>query len=93
MSSGGIHNVPEDMIKFAKQLGQFNNTLGTESRKLKGQFDSLGGTWKDRDYQKFTQEFKNLMKSIDAYLKNAEAHPRLITKKAQAYIDGRGLPV
>lgn len=92
MSNGEIRNVPEQMKAFAKQLGSFNNLLGTESKKLKGQFRRLGDTWKDRDYHKFTQEFDALMKSIDAYLKNAEAHPKLITRKAEKYIEGQNMP-
>ena len=92
MPNGAVRNVPEEMKKFAGHLRKFNDLLGTESKKLKGQFKGLGETWQDQDYQKFTQEFTTLMRSIDTYLKNAEAHPRLIQSKAQAFIKARQMP-
>lgn len=84
---------PKAMIQFANQLQSFNKDLADKSKKLNAQFKELGQEWKDQDYQKFTNEFATLMKHINTYLKDAEAHPRLITKKATVYAEGGRLPV
>ncbi len=83
---------PEDVIRFAHNLKQFNGQLRQSSTQMNGQFKQLGDTWRDQEHQKFAQEFQQTMRVIERFIQTSEQHiPFLIRKaqRAQEYLNQR----
>jgi len=49
---------PEDLRRFAARLKQFNNEMMTQLTTLHGQLSGLGQSWRDREHDKFVEEFE-----------------------------------
>ena len=52
---------PEEIRRFAARLKQFNNDLMNQLTVLHGQVSGLGQTWRDREHDKFVEEFEQTM--------------------------------
>jgi len=74
---------PEEIVRFAQNLKQFNAQLNQGMKKLNGQFNHLGGTWRDQEHQKFAQEYQQTMKVVERFLQSADQHIPFLLKKAQ----------
>ena len=74
---------PEEVKRFSGQLKQFNSQLQEESRRINGQFQQLGHTWRDQEYQKFAREFNQTMRVIAQFGPKADDYVRFLQKKAQ----------
>ena len=84
------HVDPEDLIRFAKSLTQFNRAMQEMTGGLKGQIRRLEGTWQDQEQAKFSQTFYEALRVIDRFAEANEQHAQLLAKKArhiQAYLD------
>ena len=91
MSNGNAADVtPQVLRTFASQLKQFNEKLGAESKKLRGQFKNLGSTWRDREHKRFAEEFEQTMRVINKFIESSQKHIPVLHKKAgkaQDYLD------
>lgn len=74
---------PEELERFAKSLKQFDSDLASSMSRLKGQFAQLGGTWHDQEHARFAQEFQQTMVTLERFIRDAEAHIPVLTRKAQ----------
>ncbi|MEM9419683.1 MAG: WXG100 family type VII secretion target [Planctomycetota bacterium] len=84
------HVDPDDLVKFAKSLNQFNRTMQEMTGSLKGQMRRLETTWQDQEQAKFSQEFFDALRFIDRFVDANDQHAQLLVKKArliEAYLD------
>jgi len=78
---------PEDLERFAQELKRFNEQL-TESRKrLQGQFNRLGDTWRDQEHQKFAREFEETMRVLERFRRSSDQQIPFLKRKAQRLRD------
>jgi uncharacterized protein YukE len=78
---------PEELIRFAQTLKQFNGQIKQSMSVLNGQFNQLGQTWRDQEHQKFAQEYLQTMKVIERFLNTSEQHAPFLIRKAQRIRD------
>ena len=84
------HVDPEDLIKFAKSLAQFNRAMQELTGGLKGQMRRLESTWQDQEQARFAQQFHEALRVFDRFAEANEQHAQVLVKKArhiQAYLD------
>jgi len=74
---------PEEVEKFAKELRRFNTELRNSRTRIQGRFNLLGETWRDRKHERFTQEFNQIMRIIEQFLKISEEHVGFLIKDAK----------
>ena len=74
---------PEDLRAFALKLKQFNNTLSDQAGLLMGQLDALSTTWRDQENTKFTEEFKEHLRLLAAFVEANNQHIPYLLRKAE----------
>jgi uncharacterized protein YukE len=74
---------PDEIERFAKSLKQFDSDLSGRMRHLKAQFSQLGETWRDQEHARFAQEFQQTMTVLERFIRDAEDHIPLLSRKAQ----------
>ena len=83
---------PEDLRRFAADLGQFNNGLKDSTSRLQAQFKRLAETWRDQEHARFASEFQQTMSVLRRFMQVSEQHiPFLLRKaeKAETYLQQR----
>ena len=76
---------PEDLRRFASQLKRFNGELQTQMSSIHGQISALGQTWRDREQEKFTEEFTQTMQAMGRFIEATNQFiPFLMRKAARA---------
>jgi uncharacterized protein YukE len=78
---------PEELERFAHNLKQFNTQLRESMSRLQGQFAQLGDTWRDKEHQKFAQEFEQTMRLLHNFVQSADTHIPFLLRKAQKGYD------
>ncbi len=78
---------PEELERFAQNLGQFNAQLRDSMSRLQGQFANLGDTWHDQEHAKFAQEFQQTMRVLHNFMRVADDHIPFLRRKAQKVRD------
>jgi uncharacterized protein YukE len=74
---------PEELRRFAHNLKQFNNELQGRLAVLHGQLISLGNTWRDKEHEKFSQEFEQTMLVVKRFMEAATVHIPFLIRKAE----------
>ncbi|HEV3446455.1 MAG TPA: WXG100 family type VII secretion target [Gemmataceae bacterium] len=74
---------PEELRRFAHNLKQFNNDLQSRISVLHGQLVALGNTWRDKEHEKFTQEFDQTMLAVKRFMEAANLHIPFLVRKAE----------
>jgi uncharacterized protein YukE len=74
---------PEELRRFAHNLKQFNNDLQSRCQVLGGQLVALGNTWRDKEHDKFTQEFDQTMLAVKRFMEAANLHIPFLLRKAE----------
>jgi uncharacterized protein YukE len=74
---------PEEIRRFAARLKQFNNDLLNQLTVLHGQVSALGQTWRDREQQKFTEEFEATMQVMKRFVDATNHHIPFLLRKAE----------
>jgi uncharacterized protein YukE len=74
---------PEELRRFAQNLKQFNNELQNRMLVLHGQLVGLGNTWRDKEHEKFAQEFEQTMIVIKRFIEAANQHIPFLVRKAE----------
>jgi uncharacterized protein YukE len=74
---------PEDLRRFAHTLKQFNNELHNRMLVLHGQMIALSNTWRDKEHEKFAQEFEQTLAVIKRFVESANQHIPFLLRKAE----------
>ena len=74
---------PEELRRFAHNLKQFNNDLQSRIQVLTGQLVALGNTWRDKEHEKFTQEFDQTVLAVSRFMETANLHIPFLIRKAE----------
>ena len=74
---------PEDLRAFALKLKQFNNTLADQAGVLSGQLEALSSTWRDQENAKFTEQFKEHLRLLAAFVEANNRHIPYLVRKAE----------
>jgi len=78
---------PADVRRFAQQLKKFSDTLQSEMQSLRSRLQTLGGTWRDQENQKFTEEFEATMIVLNRFVAASEQHVPFLLRKAERIED------
>ena len=78
---------PADVRRFAQQLKKFSDTLQSEMQSLRSRLQTLGGTWRDQENQKFTEEFEATMIVLNRFIAASEQHVPFLLRKAERIED------
>jgi uncharacterized protein YukE len=73
---------PEEIRRFAARLKQFNNDLMNQLAVLHGQISGLGQTWRDREHDKFVEEFEQTMQVVKRFVDATNQHIPFLMRKA-----------
>lgn len=74
---------PDDLRRFATQLRQFNNDLMGQMTVLHGQLTGLSATWRDREHDKFVEEFEQTMQVVARFVDATNQHVPFLLRKAE----------
>jgi len=74
---------PEDLRRFASQLRAFNNDLLGQMTALHGQLQGLGQTWRDREHDKFVEEFETTLTVVAKFVDATNQHVPFLLRKAE----------
>ncbi len=74
---------PDEVRRFAHQLKRFNAELQGQMSSLHGQLMSLSQTWRDKEQQKFSEEFERTLQSMARFVDAAEEHIPFLLRKAE----------
>lgn len=74
---------PDALQEFANQLKRATQEMTNASARLNQQFQRLGETWRDPEYQRFATEFQQTMKNIERFRQIADETAPKLLKKAQ----------
>ena len=80
----------DELERFASQLQQFNQQLEQITYKIGGQLQNLGSSWRDDQYEKFSEEWHSTFKAIYSYIdRHAPTYVRYLKTKAAKLRDTR----
>ena len=79
----------DELERFAAQLQQFNHDLEVIVNKVEVQFKSLGTSWRDDQYSKFSEEWHSTFNSVNKYLRHASTYVQHLKKKAAKLREAR----
>jgi len=74
---------PGELRRFAMQLRQFNNDLLGQMTVLHGQLIGLGQSWRDREHDKFVEEFEQTMTAVARFVEATNQHVPFLMRKAE----------
>ena len=75
---------PREIRRFQDALRQFNSEVTAANTRIHSQLNSLGSTWRDQEYQKFSQELETALRAFQNYLQNADGYLSHLNAKAAA---------
>jgi len=78
---------PDEVRRFAEQLKRFTNDVHNAASSLQARYQSLGDTWQDQEYEKFSEEFGDTMKAIRKFIEVANRYSPYLMRKAQRVED------
>ncbi len=73
---------PGELRRFANNLKQFNTELQENLGALHGQLLGLAATWRDREHDKFTEEFEQTIQVLSRFIEVTEEHIPFLVRKA-----------
>ena len=74
---------PSELRRFAQQLKTFNNDLANRMAILHGQLAGLSQTWRDKEQEKFTEEFEQTMLVVGRFVEATNQHIPFLMRKAE----------
>ncbi len=81
---------PQQVLQFAQTLKRYTSDVSGKTKDVHAKLRSLGGTWRDQEYQKFAKEFEAAIRAIKRFVTAGEGYHRYLVRKAeaaQAYLD------
>jgi len=76
------HVNPEDLRRFARDLGRFNTEIQGLLAGLHSRMINLEKTWRDQEQRKFAEEFEHTFKALSRFIESSERHVSFLVKKA-----------
>lgn len=73
---------PGELRRFALSLKHFNTELQAQMQMLGGQLQGLSQTWRDREHDKFVEEFQQTMQVIARFVEATDQHVPFLLRKA-----------
>jgi uncharacterized protein YukE len=73
---------PEEIRRFAARLKQTNNDIMNQMTVLHGQLSGLGQSWRDREHDKFVEEFEQTMQVVKRFVDSTNQHIPFLMRKA-----------
>ena len=73
---------PSELRRFANNLKQFNMGLHDQLSALHSQLLGLGQSWRDREHDKFSEEFEQTMQVLSRFIEVADEHVPFLIRKA-----------
>ncbi|MBV8266556.1 MAG: WXG100 family type VII secretion target [Planctomycetaceae bacterium] len=73
---------PQELRRFAMQLRQFNNDMLNRMTVLHGQLNNLGQTWRDKENEKFVEQFEQTLTAISRFVDATNQHVPFLLRKA-----------
>jgi len=74
---------PDELRRFAAQLKHFNNDLMGQMTVLHGQLSGLSQSWRDREHDKFVEEFEQTLQVVARFVDAANQHVPFLLRKAE----------
>lgn len=74
---------PGELRRFAATLRRFGNEMQNQLAMLHGQMQTLGGSWRDQEHQKFEQEFLQTMTAVKRFVEATNEHIPFLQRKAE----------
>lgn len=74
---------PEELRRFAISLRQFNNELLNQMTVVHGQLVGLGQSWRDKEHEKFVQEFEQTLMVMKRFVEATNQHVPFLLRKAE----------
>ncbi|MBX9652409.1 WXG100 family type VII secretion target [bacterium] len=73
---------PQELRRFASTLRRFSAEMQNQLAVMHGQLNSLGGSWRDQEHQKFLQEFEQTMTAVKRFVDATNEHVPFLLRKA-----------
>ncbi len=73
---------PEQLRRFAQSLKRFNSELQSQLQSLHGQMKNLSQTWRDKEQQKFNDEFDQTLLAVAKFVEAVDEHVPFLLRKA-----------
>ena len=74
---------PEELRRFAGRLKQFNNEMFSQLTALHGQLSVLSQSWRDREHDKFVDEFEQTLQVVKRFVDATNQHIPFLLRKAE----------
>ncbi|MGE3820432.1 MAG: WXG100 family type VII secretion target [Isosphaeraceae bacterium] len=74
---------PAELRRFAVNLKQFNGELMNQMTVLHGQLMGLGQSWRDRENEKFVEEFEQTLLVMKRFVESTNQHVPFLLRKAE----------
>lgn len=78
---------PEELRRFAVRLKQFNGELLNQMTAIHGQLVGLGQSWRDKEQQKFVEEFEQTLTVMKRFVEATNQHVPFLLRKAERVED------
>ena len=78
---------PDEIERFANELNRFNNDLEQMSKRLTGKMGQLSGSWRDKEFAKFEQQFNQTMRNIRSFVNVSKKQVSYLKRKARTLRD------
>lgn len=74
---------PAELRRFAQNLRHFNTELHNKMSVIHGQLSGLSQTWRDKEQEKFTEEFESTLIVINRFIEASSAYVPFLMRKAE----------
>jgi hypothetical protein len=74
---------PQELRRFAVNLRQFNSELLNQMTVIHGQLVGLGSSWRDKEHDKFVEEFEQTLVVINRFVEATNQHVPFLLRKAE----------
>ncbi len=74
---------PQELRRFAHSLKAFNAQTQTSMQAIHSQLTGLAQSWRDREHDKFVEEFEQTLTVVARFLEASEQHVPFLLRKAE----------
>ncbi len=74
---------PAELRRFAQNLRHFNTELQNKMAVIHGQLSGLSQTWRDKEQEKFTEEFEATLIVINRFIEASSQYVPFLMRKAE----------
>jgi uncharacterized protein YukE len=74
---------PSELRRFAQILKRCTDDLQNQMTVLHGQLSGLGQSWRDKEHDKFVEEFEQTMLVVGRFIEAANQHIPFLMRKAE----------